>query len=122
MHVLHHDDGGVDHGSDRYGDAAQRHDVRGEPHVLHRDERKQDRDGQQQGGDQRGAEVQQEEQDHEGDDDQLLDQRVLERLDAGADERRAVIRRDDLDSLGERLLELLDARFYRVDDLKSVRA
>src|SRR5256885_446301 len=73
-------------------------------------------------GDERGSEVQQEEQDDEGDDDQLLDQRLLQRVDAGADERRAVVRRHDLDALGKRRLELLDPRLHCVDDLKSIRA
>ena len=66
--------------------------------------------------------MQQEQEDHQRDDDQLFDERVPERLDACADERGAIVSRDDLDALGERGPELLDARLDRVDDLEGIRA
>ena len=44
--VLDHHDRGIDHGADRDRDAAQAHDVGGEPEALHRDEREQHADRQ----------------------------------------------------------------------------
>ena len=53
MGVLDHDDRRIDHGADRDGDAAERHDVRGEVQLEHRDEREKDRDRQGDDRDQR---------------------------------------------------------------------
>ena len=64
--------------------------------------------------------MKQEEEDHQRDDDQLLDERVLERVDAGANERRSVIGRDDLDALRQGGLYLSDARLDRIDHLEGV--
>ena len=58
VRVLDHDDGGVDHGADRDGDAAQAHDVGAQPQRLHRRERDQDADGQHDDRDQGAAQMQ----------------------------------------------------------------
>jgi hypothetical protein len=60
VRVLDHHDGGVDHGADGDGDAAQAHQVGGHAERAHGDEGDQDADRQHQDGDQRAAHVQQE--------------------------------------------------------------
>ncbi len=120
--VLDHDDGGVDHRADGDGDAPEGHDVRGQPHRLHGNEGEQDRDGKKERGHQRRAEVEQEKQDDQRDDDQLLDQRVLERLDAGANQPRTVVGGHDFDARRQRGLELRHARLHGVDHLQRVGA
>ncbi|HSS00156.1 MAG TPA: hypothetical protein VLM79_24030 [Kofleriaceae bacterium] len=98
--VLDHHDRGVDHRADRDDDAAERHDVDGEPGAVERHEREQDRDRQGQDRHERAAHVEQEEEDDEADDDHLLDQRPAQRADRTADQVRAVVGHDEVDVLG----------------------
>ena len=53
VRVLDHHHCGVDHRTDRYGDAPERHDVRVHPLVIHDDERHQNPEGQRDDGDER---------------------------------------------------------------------
>ena len=69
------------------------------PSVLHGRESHQDADRQHENGDQRAAHVQQKHDADQRDDGAFLDQRVLQRLDRGMDQLRAVIDRDDLGAL-----------------------
>ena len=94
--VLDHDDGGVDHGTDGDGDAAEAHDVGAEAERLHRRERHQDADGQHDDRHKGAAQMQQEHDADQCDDDALLDQRPLQRLDRSLDQPGAVIDRHDL--------------------------
>ncbi len=122
MGVLDHDNGGVDHGADRDGDAAQAHDVGPEPQGSHAYERHQDADGQHQDGDEGTPHVQQEHDADERDDDALLDQRVAQGFDGRVDELRAVVDRQDLGARGQAFRNLRELRFHPFDDVQGVRA
>ena len=72
MHVLDHDDRGIDHGPYRDRDAAEGHDVCGQPLARHGNEGEQHSNRQGQDGYQRASEVEQEENDDKADDHHLL--------------------------------------------------
>ena len=72
--VFHHDDGRVHHRADGDGDAAQRHDVRGQAEPMHRHEGKDDRNRQGDDGHQSGTDVPEENQADQRHDDAFLDQ------------------------------------------------
>ena len=95
VRVLDHDDGGVDHGADGDGDAAEAHDVGAQAQQLHAEIGDQHAERQRDDGDQRAAHVQQEDDADEGDDDAFLDQRALQRVDGAVDQVRAVVDRLD---------------------------
>ena len=105
--VLDHDDGRIHHRPDGDGDAAQAHDVAGQPDPPHRQQRQQH--GQRQGDDrdQGAAEVEQEDDAHEADDEAFLDQLLAQRLHRMPDQLGAVIGDDQLDALRQRRLDLL---------------
>ena len=84
--VLDHHDGGVDHGADGDGDAAQAHDVGADAQRAHGDEGHQDADRQHEDGHQRAAHVQQEHDADQRDDDAFLEQRALQRVDGALDQ------------------------------------
>src|SRR5262249_17655166 len=115
-----HDDGGVDHGADRDRDAAQGHDVGGEPLRAHGDEREQHGYRQRQDGNQSTAEVEQEEQDDEAHHDHLFGELVPQIVDGASDELRAIVGDDDVRAGRERALRLRQARFDAVDDAERV--
>ncbi len=77
--VLGHDDAGIHQHADGDGDAAQRHDVRGDAKLLHQDERDQDRNRQRQGHDQDAAEMPEEDDVRQRHQEDLLRQRALQR-------------------------------------------
>ena len=79
VRVLDHDDRRIDHRADGNGDAAERHDVRGQVHPPHRQERKNDRDGQRDDRDERRADVPEKNEADERDDDAFLDQLFAQR-------------------------------------------
>ena len=79
--VFHHDNGGVHQHSDGQRQPAQRHDVGAHVQVIHRDERRNDGDGQRQNRDERRAEVEEENDDDQADDDRLFQQIALQGLD-----------------------------------------
>ena len=74
VRVLDHDDGGVDHGADGDGDAAEAHDVGSQPDAAHGQERQQHGQGQGQYGDQCAAEMEQEDDDDQADDEALFNE------------------------------------------------
>ena len=80
VRVLHHDDGRIHHRADGDGDAAERHDVRGQAQPEHRQERKQDGDGQRDDRHQRGADVPEENDADQRDDDAFLDELFAQRV------------------------------------------
>jgi hypothetical protein len=122
VRVLDHDDGGIDHGADRNGDAAEAHDVGAEAEQLHRAERHQHPDGQHQDRDQRAANVQQEYDADQGDDHAFLEQCMLERVDRRVDQVRAVVDRNDLDRFRQAASDLLEALLDVFDDVERVDA
>ena len=120
--VLDHDDGGVDHGADGDGDAAEAHDVGAEAQQLHRHERHQDADGKHHDRHQGAAHVQQEHDAHQRHHDALLEQRPAQGLDGAIDELRAVVDRHHLDALGQRGSNLGQPRLDVADDVEGVGA
>ena len=99
--VFRDHDRGIHQHADGDGDAGQRHDVAGDPELLHQQERHKNRDRQREGDDEDAAEVPQENDVGQGDEDDLLDQRVLERADGIVDQLAAVVERLDGDALGQ---------------------
>ena len=115
--VLDHDDGGVDHGADGDGDAAEAHDVRAEAEKPHSGKRHQDAHGQNENGNQRAAQMQEEDHADERHDGALLQQRAFQRIHGTVDQQRAVVDRHDRGAgrqadghLGEPRLDVVDHR------------
>ena len=122
MGVLDHDDGGVDHGANRDGDAAETHDVGAEPDQLHADEGDEDADRQHQDGDERASQMQQEDHADQRHDDALLGQRVLQRVDRRLDQMRAVVDRHDLGALRQAAGDVRQALLDVVDHVQGIGA
>ena len=92
--IFDHDDGGVHHGADGNGDAAQAHDVAGQPNTLHRQQGEQHGQRQSQNGDQGAAEVEQKDEADQADDDAFFDQLLAQVGDRVLDQLGTVV--DDL--------------------------
>ncbi len=93
--VFRHDNPRIHQHSDGDGDAAQGHDVRRDPELLHQDERNQDRSRQRDRDDQDAAEVPEENDVRQRDQDDFLGQRPLQRRNGSLDQRAAVVKRPD---------------------------
>ena len=122
VRVLHHDDRRIDHRADGDGDAAERHDVRGESEPVHREEREDDRDRQRDDRDERRAHVPEEHDADQRDDDAFLDQLFAQRVDGVMDQFAAVVGRHDSHALGQRRLDFLQLLFDAVDDGERIFA
>ncbi len=122
MRILDHDDRRVDHGADGDGDAAQAHDVGGDPERVHEDVGDEDAERQREDGNERAARVQQEDDAHERDDEAFLDERRLQRGDGALDQLGAVVDRYDLRALGQARRDLGELRLDVVDDGERVLA
>ena len=120
--VLDHDDGGVDHGADGDGNAAEAHDVGAEAEQLHRHERHQDADRQHDDRHQGAAHVQQEDDAHQRHHQAFLEQRPAQGLDGAIDELGAVVDRHHLDALRQRGRNLRQPRLDVGDDVERVGA
>ena len=120
--VLDHDDGGVDHGADGDGDAAEAHDVGAEAEQFHRHERHQDADGQHDDGDQGAAHVQEEHDADQRDHEAFLEQRAAQGVDGAIDQLGAVVDRHHLHALGQRRGDLGQPRLDVGDDVEGVGA
>ena len=120
MGVLDHHDGGVHHGPDGDGDAAQRHDVGVQVDVVHRDQRHQDGDGQSEDRHQGAAEVKEENKTDQTDDDELFQQFLLQGVDGPKNELGAVIDRYDFDPFRQRTFDLLNLFLDPLDDRQGV--
>ncbi len=120
VRVLDHHDRRIDHGADRDRDAAETHDVGAEPQQLHGAERHQHADRQHQDRHQRAADMQQEHDADQRHDDTFLDQRMLERVDGGLDQGRAIVHRHDLDRFRQAAGDLPEPRLDVVDDIERI--
>ena len=122
MGVLHHDDGGIDHGPDSNGDAAQGHDVGGDALLRHDYEGPED--AKRQGDDRHEGRtnVQQEDQAYQGNHQGFLDQLVVQVIHRPLDQRRPVVDRHDLNSWRKTGLDLDDLGLHRLDDRQGVLA
>ena len=94
--LLDDDDRRVHQFAHRDGDAAKRHDVRGHPHRLERDERHEHGHRERDQRDERARHMPQEQQHDEDDGQDHLDERLAHVVDGAADQGRAVVDRDNL--------------------------
>src|SRR5215472_10992110 len=76
--VFHHDDGGVDEHANRQGESAERHDVRADIEVIHRNERSQHSDGKSDDWHKGRAEMEKEGDAHKADDDRFENEIALQ--------------------------------------------
>ncbi|MEA3221166.1 MAG: hypothetical protein OZX49_02285 [Immundisolibacter sp.] len=96
VRVLDHHDGGIDHGTDGDGNAAQRHDVGAQALLAHDAKRDQHAQRQRHDGHAGRAQVPQEHRAHQRHDDELLDQLAREVVHRAVDQLAAVVGGDDL--------------------------
>src|SRR5205809_1733392 len=120
MRVLDHDDSGIHHGADGNGDATEGHDVRGDAQLVHRQERKQNGNGQSDDGNQRGADVPKENQTDQCDYNAFLDEFFAESRDRALDKLAAVIGGDKIDPFGQGAFDFLKFLFHSINDAKRV--
>ena len=99
--VLDDDHGRVDDHADGEGHPAQAHQVQRQPRRAHDHEADEKGERQRQRDDQRGPKLGQEQEQDQDDEDAALAQRVRDRLDAGLDERGAVVEDVDPHALGQ---------------------
>ncbi len=91
LDVLDHDNGVVDHDTDRQHDGEQRHGVGGISDRLEHDEGADQADRHGEHRDQRGAQAAEEEEHDQDDEDKGLDQRLLHLMDRVGDEDGGVV-------------------------------
>src|SRR6266481_3260258 len=120
--VLDHDNSGVHKYTDGQRQSTQRHDVRTDVQVIHRNERGDDRNRQRDDGDQRRTEMEEEDNDDQADNDRLFDQIALQSLNRFLNQGRAVIARDHFYSWRERAFDLRKLLLDPIDDLECVEA
>jgi hypothetical protein len=120
--IFRHHDARVHQHADGDGDAGERHDVRGDAEPVHQDERNQDGGGQRQRDDEDAAEVEQEQDVRERHENDLLGERVLERVDGAADEVAAVVEGFDGHAGREARGERGEAGLHVLNDLPGVLA
>mmetsp|Transcript_53123 Transcript_53123/g.124237 ORF Transcript_53123/g.124237 Transcript_53123/m.124237 type:complete len:261 (-) Transcript_53123:111-893(-) len=108
MRVLDHDDCGIDHGADGDGDTPERHDVGVQPLLLHHQEGRHHAQRQRDDCHQRRAQVPQENHADQGDHRKLFEQLHRQVVDGALNQGAAVIGRDDLDTLRQAGLQLLE--------------
>ena len=122
VRVLDHHHRAVDHRADGDGDAAEAHDIGPQTQRPHGAEGHQDADRQHQDRDEGAPDVKQEHDADERDDDALLEECMLQGLDRGFDETRAVVDRHDLRSSGQARDEVRHPLLDVVDHVERVRS
>src|SRR5581483_3316919 len=120
--VFDHDDGGVDHGADGDGDAAERHDVRGQPQPVHGHESQHDGDGEGDDGHEGRAHMPKKNQADKGDDQTFLEQFFPQGRDGIADELAPVVGGNDFHAGGQGRGDLLQLFLHAVDDGERILA
>ena len=105
--VLDHDHRAVHHHADPDGEAAERHEVGGEPRQLHQDEGDEHGEGDGRGHHQRRAHLAQEEEQDDDDEHPALQERALGGADRLLDEAGLVVEALDDDPARQRLLRHL---------------
>src|SRR5262245_24846555 len=124
--VFDHDDGLIDQNADGNGDAGQRHDVGLDVDDAelaqnpHRQERKQDRQGQRHADDEHRADVHEDKQDGDRGDDNLMPHHLDKCVQGTMNESGAVIGGNDADALGQGGLQLLNLRLDALGDGERV--
>ncbi len=120
--VLDDDDGGVDDHPDREREAAQAHEVRGDPGRAHDDEADEEREREGEDDDERRPELGDEEEEDQDHEEAAFEQGVDDGLDAGLDERGAVVEDVQPDSRRKRVPNLLHGGLDAAHDVLRVRA
>ena len=122
--VLDHHHGAIDHQANRDGQPAQGHQVGAQTDAVHHQESQQG--GQDQGGDddQAGTDVPQENKQDRDHQDDALGQHLGHGLHRGVDQLAAVIKRHDLQAIGQHLLlvDVMDPLLDAAHDLTGVAA
>jgi len=101
VRVLDHDDGRIHHRADGDGNAAERHDVGGQSHPIHRQERKENGDGQRDDGNERGAECATENQTYQRDDNAFFNQLLSKCRNRSIDKLAAVVGGHEFNAFGQ---------------------
>src|SRR5947207_9429401 len=101
VNVLDHDDRGINHSANGKSDAAERHDVRGELEVKHRNERKDDGNQKSDDGNERRTDMPKKNQADKCHNDALFDYLLAQRCDGTFDELTSVIGRYEFHAFGE---------------------
>ena len=122
VRVLNHDDGGIDHRTDRDGYSTQRHDVGINALDAHHDEGREHAQRQGDDGDKCRTRVPEEQRAYERHDDKLFDELRGEVLYRRIDELRAIVGRDDLDAFGKACLQVVEFEFHGLDRASRIRA
>src|SRR5882672_2138911 len=122
VRLFDHHDGCVHHRADCNGDPAQRHDVRGQPRAVHRDEGEEHGNRDCDNRDDRARNVPQEDQDDDADDDQFFYQRRFQRIYGSLNEVGPVIGNGDLDSFRQRRRVLFQFGLDALDHVHDVLA
>ena len=120
VRLLHDDDRRVHQLAHRDRDATERHDVRRDPHRVERDERHEHGNRNRDERDERARHVPQEQQHDEDHGEHHLDERLAHVVDRAADQRRAVVDRDDLHPGRQARLDLADALLDAIDHVDRV--
>jgi len=120
--VLDHHDCRIYEDSDGQSKSAERHDVRADVEVVHRDERRNDGDWQCEDRDQRRAKVKQEENDDDADDDGFFEQIALQCFNGRVNQTGTVVTGDHFDSGRQRGFGLRQFFLYAIDDGESIHA
>src|SRR5450830_1144320 len=122
VRIFDHDHGGIDHGANGDGDAAQRHDVRVHPLVVHYRKGDQDTDRQRHDCHEGRAQVEQEDSTDDGDHDEFLDQLVLEVVYSAFDQVRPVVGGYQFDACRQACFQLIELDLDRIDCFQRVFA
>ena len=101
MGVFHHDDGGVHHRADRDGDAAQTHDVRRKPKIIHADEGNENGNGQRENDHESAGQMEKKDDADHADRDRQFDDLFLQGIDGALDQVGSVIGGDNLHPFGK---------------------
>ena len=115
VRIFNHDDGGIDHGADGNGDAAQRHDVGIDAHAFHDYERGKNAHRQRNNNYQRRAQVKQKQRTHQRDYNKFFEQRDVQVIDCTFDQRGAIISFDNFHACGQASGQLIEFGFYAVN-------
>src|SRR5262249_3300802 len=120
MGVLDHDNGRIDHGADGNGDAAQAHNVGGEPERVHANVGDQYTDRQGDNGDQRAPHMEKKHHTDESHDGAFLNERASQGFNGPINQARAVIDRNNGRALGQARCDFGDALLDIGDDGKRI--
>src|SRR4029077_5436372 len=120
--VFDHNNSRVYEDADGQRQSAERHDVRADVEVVHRDEGRNDSDRQSENRNQRRTKMKQEENDDDADDDGFFEQVPLQGFNGGMNQAGAVVAREDLDSERQRGFGLRQFLLYAIDDGQGIHA